>query len=41
MNKIHRTVLVGIILFIITLIINIASSAVVFRKKKRAERILS
>lgn len=33
--------LVGIILFIISLIINIASSAVVFRKKRRAERILS
>ena len=33
--------LIGIILFIISLIINVVSSATVFRKKRRAERILS
>jgi phosphate transport system permease protein len=37
----HVLFLVGIILFIITLMVNVASSAVVFRKKKRSERILS
>jgi phosphate transport system permease protein len=42
-NSIHYHVLffVGIILFIISLLINIIASAVVFRKQKRAERILS
>jgi phosphate transport system permease protein len=33
--------LIGIILFLISLIVNVIASAVVFRKKKRSERILS
>lgn len=39
----HYNVLffIGIILFIISLIINITASAIVFRKKKRSEKILS
>jgi len=37
----HVLFLVGIILFIISLIINVISSALVFRHKKRSERILS
>ncbi len=37
----HVLFLIGIILFVISLIINIATSAVVFRHKKRSERILS
>jgi ABC-type phosphate transport system permease subunit len=32
---------IGIALFVITLAINITASAVVFHKRKRAERILS
>jgi phosphate transport system permease protein len=33
--------LIGIVLFLVTLLINIATSAVVFRQRKRQERILS
>ncbi|MCU0488218.1 MAG: phosphate ABC transporter permease subunit PstC [Anaerolineales bacterium] len=42
-DSLHYEVLffIGIILFLISLVINITASAVVFRKKKRAERILS
>jgi phosphate transport system permease protein len=42
-NSTHYHVLffIGIILFIISLIINIAASAAMFRQRKRAERILS
>jgi phosphate transport system permease protein len=32
---------IGIVLFFISLIINITASAVVFRKRKRSERMLS
>jgi phosphate transport system permease protein len=37
----HVLFLIGIILFLISLIINITASAFVFRQKKRSERILS
>jgi phosphate transport system permease protein len=37
----HVLFLIGIILFIITLVINITASSVIFREKKRQERILS
>jgi phosphate transport system permease protein len=37
----HVLFLIGIVLFIISLIVNIMASAVVFRQRKRAERILS
>ncbi len=37
----HVLFLIGIILFLISLIVNITASAMVFRVKKRAERILS
>jgi phosphate transport system permease protein len=37
----HVLFLIGIVLFVISLIINIIASAVVFRKRKRAERLLS
>lgn len=42
-GSIHYHVLfsIGIILFLITLIVNITASAVVFRQRKRAERLLS
>jgi phosphate transport system permease protein len=42
-GSIHYHVLffIGIVLFLITLLINITASAVVFRKRKRAERVLS
>jgi phosphate transport system permease protein len=42
-DSLHYEVLffIGIILFLISLVINITASAVVFRKKKQAERILS
>ena len=37
----HVLFLIGIVLFLISLIVNITASAVVFRQKKRQERILS
>jgi len=37
----HVLFLIGVILFLISLIVNITASAMVFRVKKRAERILS
>ena len=37
----HALFLIGIILFLISLIVNIAAASVVFRQRKRAERILS
>jgi phosphate transport system permease protein len=37
----HILFFVGIVLFLISLVVNITASAVVFRQKKRAERILS
>jgi phosphate transport system permease protein len=37
----HVLFLIGVILFLISLIVNIIASAMVFRVKKRAERILS
>ena len=37
----HLLFLIGIILFLISLIVNVTASAVVFRQKKRQERILS
>ncbi len=37
----HVLFLIGIVLFIFTLAINLAAATVIFRKKKRAERILS
>ncbi len=42
-GSVHYRVLffIGIVLFLISLIVNISASAVIFRSKKRAERILS
>jgi phosphate transport system permease protein len=37
----HTLFFIGLVLFLISLAVNIAASAVVFRSKKRAERILS
>lgn len=37
----HTLFFVGIVLFMISLVVNVTASAVVFRQKKRAERILS
>ena len=37
----HILFLIGIVLFLISLVVNITASAVVFRQKKRQERILS
>lgn len=37
----HVLFFVGMILFIISLIVNVSASAVIFRSKKRAERVLS
>jgi phosphate transport system permease protein len=37
----HLLFLIGIVLFLISLVVNITASAVVFRQKKRQERILS
>jgi phosphate transport system permease protein len=37
----HVLFLIGVILFLISLIVNVIASAMVFRVKKRAERILS
>ena len=37
----HVLFLIGIVLFVISLIVNIIASSVVFRARKRAERILS
>jgi len=37
----HVLFFIGMVLFIISLIVNITASAVVFRQRKRAERILS
>jgi phosphate transport system permease protein len=37
----HALFLIGIALFVISLIVNLAAASVVFRQKKRAERILS
>jgi phosphate transport system permease protein len=37
----HTLFFIGIILFLITLIVNVTASSVVFRQKKRAERVLS
>jgi len=37
----HVLFFIGIVLFLISLIINVSASALVFRSRKRAERILS
>jgi phosphate transport system permease protein len=37
----HVLFLIGIVLFLISLLINVTASAVVFRERKRAERVLS
>jgi phosphate transport system permease protein len=37
----HVLFFIGMVLFIISLVVNIVASSVVFRSKKRAERILS
>jgi len=37
----HVLFFIGIVLFVISLVVNVAASSVVFRAKKRAERILS
>ncbi len=37
----HSLFLIGIILFLISLLINLAAASVVFRQRKRAERVLS
>ena len=37
----HVLFFVGIVLFLISLIVNLTGSAVVFRQRKRSERILS
>jgi phosphate transport system permease protein len=37
----HVLFFIGIILFVISLIVNVTASAVVFRQRKRQERILS
>jgi phosphate transport system permease protein len=37
----HVLFLIGIVLFLISLVVNVTASAVVFRQSKRAERILS
>ena len=37
----HVLFFIGMVLFIISLIVNVIASSVVFRAKKRAERILS
>jgi ABC-type phosphate transport system permease subunit len=33
--------LIGIVLFLISLLVNLTASAVVFRQRKRSERVLS
>jgi ABC-type phosphate transport system permease subunit len=37
----HMLFFIGIVLFLITLAVNVTASAVVFRQRKRAERLLS
>jgi ABC-type phosphate transport system permease subunit len=37
----HTLFFVGIVLFLISLIVNVSASTVIFRQRKRAERILS
>jgi phosphate transport system permease protein len=37
----HVLFFIGMVLFLISLVVNVIASAVVFRAKKRAERILS
>ena len=37
----HVLFFIGIVLFLISLLINLAASAVIFRQRKRSERILS
>ncbi len=37
----HTLFFIGMVLFIISLVVNVAASSVVFRSKKRAERVLS
>jgi phosphate transport system permease protein len=37
----HVLFLIGIVLFVITLAVNLAAASVIFRQRKRAERILS
>jgi phosphate transport system permease protein len=37
----HSLFLIGIVLFLISLVINLAAASVVFRQRKRAERVLS
>jgi phosphate transport system permease protein len=37
----HTLFFIGMVLFIISLAVNITASSVVFRQKKRAERVLS
>ena len=42
MNRVIKPLrFIGIVLFLITLLINVTASLVVFRKRKRSERILS
>jgi phosphate transport system permease protein len=37
----HSLFLIGIVLFLISLLINLVAASVVFRQRKRAERVLS
>jgi phosphate transport system permease protein len=37
----HVLFFIGIVLFMISLVVNVIASAVVFRQRKRAERVLS
>jgi phosphate transport system permease protein len=37
----HTLFLIGVVLFVITLAVNLVAASIVFRQRKRAERILS
>jgi phosphate transport system permease protein len=37
----HVLFMIGIVLFLIAFVVNLTASAVVFRQRKRAERVLS
>jgi phosphate transport system permease protein len=37
----HVLFFIGLVLFVISLVVNVTASSVVFRQKKRAERVLS
>jgi phosphate transport system permease protein len=37
----HSLFMIGIVLFLISLVVNVAAASVVLRQRKRAERILS